>query len=182
MLLSAFAMGVVKTITIPRDLDRSADFIRTTVLLFIWNACEVNIVIVAGCVPTIMPLVERLRGRDPYRFHADAKQRSGRRRRLLFSKASPYHTTTTASSGSWSYRQQRYSSDKPSLNAPRSSISYGNGDEETGTHRPFQNQANASVNSRDVEMNGEIKVTRQVDIRDSPMDDRDLDLRKYGRI
>lgn len=59
-------MAVLKADMIPADLNRNTDFVRMAVLLSIFNSCEANAVIIAGCVPTIMSLFDRLRGRNTY--------------------------------------------------------------------------------------------------------------------
>jgi hypothetical protein len=59
-------MAVLKADMIPADLNRNTDFVRMAVLLSIFNSCEANAVIIAGCVPTIMSLFDKLRGRNTY--------------------------------------------------------------------------------------------------------------------
>lgn len=72
---SAFAMAIVKIAMLPTDLDRTADFVRTTVLLFVWNSLEVNVVIIAACMATIRPLIDRLRGQKLH--SSDTRRRRG---------------------------------------------------------------------------------------------------------
>ena len=56
-------MGIVKISELGNDSDRD-DLTWETVLLFVWNACEVNTVIVAACIPAFPPVMEALRGRN----------------------------------------------------------------------------------------------------------------------
>lgn len=83
-------MAVLKADTIPADLKRNTDFVRTAVILFIFNSCEANAVIIAGCIPTIMGFFDKLRGRSPY-------PSSGPRSRLLPGKSGSGHTAASQS-------------------------------------------------------------------------------------
>ncbi|MDI1486614.1 MAG: hypothetical protein OHK93_005846 [Ramalina farinacea] len=54
--------GAIKTSKLPSESARS-DFTWNTVPLFIWNSVEINVVIVAACVPTLRPMYLILFGR-----------------------------------------------------------------------------------------------------------------------
>ncbi|KAI0169838.1 hypothetical protein GGR52DRAFT_592426 [Hypoxylon sp. FL1284] len=47
-----------KITTLP-DLGQRLDFLRGTAPLFIWCSCEVSVIILCGCIPTLMPLWDR---------------------------------------------------------------------------------------------------------------------------
>jgi hypothetical protein len=51
----AFVCAVVKTSKLP-ELKARADITYITVSLWIWNANEANLVIIAACIPTLRPL------------------------------------------------------------------------------------------------------------------------------
>jgi hypothetical protein len=146
-------MAIVKIAMLPADLDRTTDFVRTTVLLFLWNSCEVNVVIIAGCVPTIVPIFERLRGRDPL---AGAT----RRRRLLFGKNLSFGATRETA-GRKSARNQSYAlSSKGAMGT-------------TSSDEQWINDHEANLNARtttvtagqgDMEMARGIHVTRQINV------------------
>lgn len=73
-------MAVLKADEIKADLKRNTDFVRAGVLLCLWNSCEANSVIIAGCIPTIKSLFDKLRGHSPY-------PGSGPRSRLRFGRS-----------------------------------------------------------------------------------------------
>jgi hypothetical protein len=84
-------VAVVKVTILPSDLDRSKDFIHTTVLIFVWDALEANVVIIAGCIPTLMPIFDLLRGRRPDHYSPSGQTSGG----VQFSKR------RTQGSSSW---------------------------------------------------------------------------------
>ena len=61
-------MGIVKISELSND-NNHEDVTTSTVLLFVWNACEVNAVIVAACIPALPPLIEAWTGRHPTKGH-----------------------------------------------------------------------------------------------------------------
>jgi len=60
--ISAFGFAVIKIIELGNDSNHQ-DLTWATVLLFVWNAFEINIVIIAACTPALVPLFEILTGR-----------------------------------------------------------------------------------------------------------------------
>ncbi|KAG9228468.1 hypothetical protein BJ875DRAFT_526660 [Amylocarpus encephaloides] len=60
--VSAFAFAILKILHI-HDATNWTDLNWTGVLLFVWNTSETNMIIIAGCVPTIVPLFHILTGR-----------------------------------------------------------------------------------------------------------------------
>ena len=63
---SPFCMAIAKISSFFSSYDES-DISWSLVLLFIWNASEINSIIVAACVPTLPPLYRALRGRESRR-------------------------------------------------------------------------------------------------------------------
>lgn len=59
---TAFGFSIVKTIQLENIANRD-DITWATVWLFVWNAFEINIVITAACIPTLVPLYEVLNGK-----------------------------------------------------------------------------------------------------------------------
>lgn len=139
------------------------------VLLYIWNAVEINVVIIAGCVPTIVPLIEFLRGRHPYRAEPST---SFSRKRLLFSKAAPRMAS------SWGTQQQH--SYKPSSNG-RGSDSWSAIVHDKDEWSRVPHLTSVSVRNRDVEMSDGIRISRQVDVESSELT-RDAGSRKYVKF
>ena len=46
------------------------DWTRSAVLLLVWNACEINSIIIAACIPTLVPLFRALFGLRPAGRHS----------------------------------------------------------------------------------------------------------------
>ncbi|PQE21313.1 integral membrane protein [Rutstroemia sp. NJR-2017a WRK4] len=55
--VSAFGFAIVKIVELANDANRT-DFTWATVWLFVWNAFEINLIIIAACIPTLVPLFE----------------------------------------------------------------------------------------------------------------------------
>ena len=64
-----------------------ADVTWSAILLFIWNACEINSVIIAACIPTLQPLFSAIFGSGTLGRH------SGRAARYTARSASFTRTT-----------------------------------------------------------------------------------------
>lgn len=117
-------MAVVKVTMLPSDLDRSKDFIRTTVLLFVWNALEANVVIIAGCIPTLMPIFDLLRGRRPDHYSPSGQTSGG----VRFSKR--------RTQGSSSWNNARHAPNSVPKNSSTVSSPYKTNGEETWYEHP----------------------------------------------
>ena len=83
----AGACGIVKTIQLP-SLSARSDFTRQTIDLFIWNATEGTLILVAGCIPTLRPMFKDIRKRlqstrkgasDSYPLHSVSSPSSQRK-------------------------------------------------------------------------------------------------------
>ncbi|KAM0302193.1 hypothetical protein ACHAO8_011594 [Botrytis cinerea] len=55
--VSAFGFAVIKIVELSNDANHS-DLTWATVWLFVWNAFEINLIIIAACIPTLVPLFE----------------------------------------------------------------------------------------------------------------------------
>ncbi|KAF7924011.1 hypothetical protein EAE99_006672 [Botrytis elliptica] len=55
--VSAFGFAVIKIVELKNDANHS-DITWATVWLFVWNAYEINLIIIAACIPTLIPLLE----------------------------------------------------------------------------------------------------------------------------
>ncbi|THV45516.1 hypothetical protein BGAL_0479g00020 [Botrytis galanthina] len=55
--VSAFGFAVIKIVELKNDANHS-DITWATVWLFVWNAFEINLIIIAACIPTLIPLLE----------------------------------------------------------------------------------------------------------------------------
>lgn len=76
----ACACAVIKTSKLP-GLNARADITYITVSLWIWNANETNVVIVAACIPTLRPLfliLFRRPGSEIYKGKGNSHSREGR--------------------------------------------------------------------------------------------------------
>ncbi|EPE30124.1 CHP3 [Glarea lozoyensis ATCC 20868] len=60
--VSAFGFAVVKVTSLGHIANRT-DLTWATVLLFVWNVYEMNVVIIAACIPTLVPLFHIMIGR-----------------------------------------------------------------------------------------------------------------------
>lgn len=60
---SAAAMTIVRSTRLSVDLHTNLDPVYQYVLFFIWNAIEVNALIISSCIPTLMPFWEFARVR-----------------------------------------------------------------------------------------------------------------------
>lgn len=47
-----------------------SDWTWYAVLLLVWNECEINSIIIAACIPTLMPMFRAILGRQPLRRHS----------------------------------------------------------------------------------------------------------------
>ncbi|TEY23441.1 hypothetical protein BOTCAL_1478g00010 [Botryotinia calthae] len=55
--VSAFGFAIIKIVELSNDANHS-DLTWATVWLFVWNAFEINLIIIAACIPTLVPLFE----------------------------------------------------------------------------------------------------------------------------
>lgn len=155
--ISAFAATVAKLIIYLADLSWSSDLIRTKALLFILNGCEASVVIIAGCIPAIMPLIELIfSGRDPYRFD---HTRKGSENRLHFRKGIRNHASGWGTQLSHPYR----STAKNSTENSSSRIIHS--DEAWDKSNTFN--TGVCAHNENVEMVYGIQVTRQIDAESS---------------
>lgn len=67
--LIATGAAIVKTIQL-QDLSARSDYTYETVALMIWFTTEMYIIIIAACIPTLLPLLLLLHGRCPSRKSA----------------------------------------------------------------------------------------------------------------
>jgi hypothetical protein len=136
-------MAILKADEIKADLKRNTDFVRAGVLLCLWNSCEANSVIIAGCIPTIKSLFDKLRGHSPY-------PGSGPRTRLRFGRSrGPQSSVTHHTARSQSYKL----SSKAAVNTTSSF-------DDDDIHDKYHLTAVTSKHDHDAEAARTIKVTR----------------------
>ena len=147
-------MGIVKTIMLPSDISRGTDLVRLAALLFIWNAIEVNVVIIAGCIPTLVPLFELYKGRDPRttNFTQNAPPAQGSRSDKHFSRRvfKPMGFSKKNNSETWSHLREGQSSAGTD-----------------GTEQEWVDAATGRPKS-DIPLRDGITVTKTVDITEEP--------------
>ena len=141
---------------LPADLQRDTDFIRLSVLLFVWNSIEVNVVIIAGCLPTIMPILERLKGQKSDNSRSKV---NGSGKDFMFGRSA-------TGSGMWGFIRQRLFT---SSNRTDSDSNFSNNNSQRGINEPSESYSVHLVgaDNNDVEMNNGIRVTKDLDVTTS---------------
>ncbi|KAH8590752.1 hypothetical protein B0O99DRAFT_745051 [Bisporella sp. PMI_857] len=65
----AFAFAILIVVELQNDSNHK-DLTWATVMLFVWNAIDINLVIIAACIPTIVPVFEIITGRKHSSYFA----------------------------------------------------------------------------------------------------------------
>ena len=141
-------MAILKIVMFRAVLNRHP-IVRDISLYFISSSCEVSVVIIAACIPTIMPLFEVLRGDPPMRFNSTERTWW---RRIRFGKGSSYT----------SYQRNPQYAHKPIESARFAMILDGS----EGWGKNGHVETNVSVAHGHFEGNRGIQVTRQIDVQE----------------
>ena len=72
-------MTIIRTTKLPADLHKNANLVHQFVMFFVWNALEVNALIISSCIPTLVPLWERARNRATSWSKKEASATSNRK-------------------------------------------------------------------------------------------------------